>query len=448
MNFKHIIFTLKNIIFRQKAYNNFTESLQNQELTKDQLINVNWEKRKSIIKFCYENIPFYKDYYDKHSFHPNLLKTLEDWDLVPIVEKQHIREYQSHFLFPGIDEKNLINVTTGGSTGEPLKTFRDKRFPEEILKWRMLKRWGFMPSDDMLMLWRIPYQKQRNKQFFYDKLIWWPTNRYKFDVSALSDINLQKIVKILKKKKPPIIWGYVGAVEQLALYLERIDDCINYQPLVWVTAAPISEIQKRLFERRLSNKVLNQYACSEVHWVAASIPNSDFLLVEDDYRHVDIVNTNDNIVEDGVEGDLLITDLVNKSFPLIKYRVGDRSKKVKNQLKKYPFTQIEPVKGRVTDVIQFSNGIKLSGEYLTTIFDDYTDFLKQFQIIQKNNFEIIIKIVPYPKYKEQIKEILYPVIDNLKVKINFATEIQLKVVDELHSDKGKIRFIKSELNEI
>lgn len=444
MFFKNSIFWLKQKVFFSKDYILYKNSISNESLSSDDIDQINWEKRIKIIAFVYKNIPFYKEFYDTNGFHPNDLKTFDDWAKVPILEKEYIRERKDDILNPRISRKKLINVTTGGSTGKPLNSFRDKTFPESILKWRMLKRWGVSPASDMLMLWRIPIKSNSIINKLINELIWWPTKRYKFDASSLNEEKLTKIVKIIKNKKPKIIWGYVGAIEQLALYCKDKNIRLTYNPLVWVTAAPLSKIQKQLINSTLSIRILDQYACSELHWVAHSIPGFDNLVVENDFRHVDVVDKQANLLTYDVEGDLLLTDLENFAFPLVKYRVGDRAKKCL-KYKDLPHMCISPVKGRVTDQLSLPNGMVLSGEYLTTIFDEYFNYVSQFQIIYRKDETILIRIVPNMDISEELDTIVLKVINDISKKIEQGVKIKYQFVDFIESDAGKIRYIKKEI---
>jgi phenylacetate-CoA ligase len=439
------VFWSKNRIFRNHALKLYHESLANENKSRDEIIEINWDKRKKIIDYCFENIPFYKKHFKNSFFHPNDLKSLEDWDKVPVLEKKHLRIDKEEILYPGISAKELIKVTTGGSTGKPLNTFRDKRFPEEIIKWRMLKRWEAKPSDDKLMLWRMTESSMSLKNRIINEMIWWPTKRFKVDVSSLNQEKLNDITEYLFKEKPPIVWGYVGAVEQLAIHMEALKLEHDYNPLVWVTAAPLTEVQKNLINKTLSNKVLNQYACSEVHWIAANVPGSDYLVVEDDFRHVDIVDKSGNILKENVEGDILVSDLENYAFPLIKYRLGDRSMRLSAELDSLPFSKIAPVKGRTTDYIKTPSGIIVSGEYLTTIFDDFSSAIKQFQVVQHKNYEIEINYVPFENANHNISEILKKVSDKLQKMTNNEIKIHFITRKFIKSDAGKIRFIISDI---
>lgn len=441
--FKDNFFWLKNTLLRPKAYKEYLKALKTESLTSAELSAINWEKRKKLVAFAYDNIPFYKMFYNEHNFHPNDLKTEKDWTLVPILEKKCIREQNQDMLLPNVSKKDLINVTTGGSTGEPLKTFRDKTFPEEIIKWRMLKRWDISPADDMLLLWRIPKAHSGLKYKITNNLLWWPTRRLKYDSSVLNDATLQKIYKDLVSKKPKIIYGYVGAVEQLALYLNKNNLKINYEPLVWVTAAPVSQVQKAIFSSVFGPKILDQYACSELHWVASNQPNENDLLLDSDYRHMDIIDAQNRPLSYGVEGDILLTDLENHVFPLLKYRVGDRSMFVENHSQS-PFPMIAPVKGRNSEFTITPSGIVVNGEYLTTIFDEYTDYILQFQVHQLENYTVEVKVVVRNQDEQTIKSV-EEVLNVLRTKTNHEVEIKSLFVDFIPHDRGKIRYIKCDV---
>ena len=85
----NFIFWTKNYLFRPNAIKQYKASLVNIE-NDSNLKTLNWEKRVSIIRYAYNNIPFYRKYYDDNGFHPNMLKSENDWNLIPILEKKYI----------------------------------------------------------------------------------------------------------------------------------------------------------------------------------------------------------------------------------------------------------------------------------------------------------------------------------------------------------------------
>ena len=73
----------------------------------------------------YEQIPFYRRHYDKHCFHPDQVRTLEDVTRrVPIVTKQMLRDDQAEYppfgSYLGVDPSSLVRIHgSSGTTGKP-----------------------------------------------------------------------------------------------------------------------------------------------------------------------------------------------------------------------------------------------------------------------------------------------------------------------------------------
>ena len=103
---------------------------------------------------------------------------------------------------------------------------------------------------------------------------------------------------------------------------------------------------------------------------------------------------------------------------------------------------MDKVKGRVSDNITLPNNVILSGEFLTTIFDDYTDYVNQFQIVQKKDLSIVIKVKLYNAIDS---DLIIKVVDNeLGKRINNQVPFNLEFVTEISSEKGKLRFVIKE----
>ena len=61
MNFRDFVFWSKNYLFRKKAIAQYRDALNNQKESIDKIKEINWEKRKKIVVYAYENIPIYKE---------------------------------------------------------------------------------------------------------------------------------------------------------------------------------------------------------------------------------------------------------------------------------------------------------------------------------------------------------------------------------------------------
>ena len=107
--------------------------LRQQALSLDEIESINWSKRKRLIRFAFENVPFYRERFKDFGLHPEDLKCPEDFTLLPFLTKQDLRDHFDGLVSKVAQKKYCALATTGGSTGIPVKIYQDKRVPVEGL---------------------------------------------------------------------------------------------------------------------------------------------------------------------------------------------------------------------------------------------------------------------------------------------------------------------------
>lgn len=439
---KEQIFWIKNR-FRIVAYLQYKEVCRHEKLSVHELEEYEWEKQKSIVEIAYNHSRFYKRFYDGKGFHPSMLRNKADWQKVPVLEKDLVRNYCDEILSDEAIPSIIYESTTGGSTGKPLKVFHDRRFHSEILGWRSFRWWGVSPSASVgIVHRRVPKTKlQKIKK----KIIWWPTYRTYLDASFIDDDNISDFIKSIIKHK--IVWlqGYVGALEKVADYIIDHDVNIDSLKMVWSTSSPLFEHVRDKMERAFGCKVMNQYGCCEIFHIATQCPQTNQLHIHSDCVHVDVVNSNNEFLIDE-EGDILVTDLRNEVFPLIKYRLGDKGTLLSNYCPcGLNLPMMKEVKGRISDAVICPSGHFVDGNYLTTLFDNYYDYIDQFQVRQDKNYNI--KLIVKLKHPEE--KLSYIILETIRKKfisnVNNEVPVEVQVVDHINDDNGKIRYVISEV---
>jgi phenylacetate-CoA ligase len=278
-------------------------------------------------------------------------------------------------------------------------------------------------------------------------IINWPQEVIRFDATNMTIENIKKFIDEIKIKKPDLIHGYVGAVDAVANYILENNIRVPSPKVLWLTAAPVTKIQEDKISKAFNAPVCDQYGCSEQYFISCECPEKEGLHVFEDTVKVEFLDDDDNPVENNTYGNLVFTNLEEYGFPLIRYKNGDRSRFLETKCscgRVLPL--MDKVKGRVSDNIYLPNKNIMSGEYLTTMFDDYTDDVKQFQIIQKEDYSVTIKIVFHKN--NNVKQIVQNIYDDLQKRIQYSVDLKLEQVSEIISEKGKLQFIKSELRNI
>jgi len=82
------------------------------------------ERLQVVCAYAYEHAPFYKRKWDEAGFHPSKLKSLEDFEKIPVVQKKDLRDAQACMPPFGdylcVPESDVFHIHgTSGTTGRP-----------------------------------------------------------------------------------------------------------------------------------------------------------------------------------------------------------------------------------------------------------------------------------------------------------------------------------------
>jgi phenylacetate-CoA ligase len=289
---------------------------------------------------------------------------------------------------------------------------------------------------------------RRNNTFVnrFKEGMWdWPAKRLNLNAMMITPESLNKFLRQAKRAKLQFLWGYEGGIHHVALFLKKHNIEFPTQlKAVISTSSPLPDAHRALFKQIFHCDVYDQYGSCEVQWLGTECPHHHGLHIPWDIRRVEIVDANGSQMPRGEMGDVVVTDLLNRSFPFIRYRNGDRCRMLDRDTDcTIPFPLLDAVKGRVTDLVKFPDGSCIAGDYLTTIFDRYPMAVEAFQVIQRKDGSVELHYVP-SNTPESPKEIAL-VVEGLKKLIGDRAVVKTFEEREIRHDRGKTRFVLSEM---
>jgi len=434
---KKLAFFSKNLLFRPRSIRfarRFACESQLEEPERQALI---LSRLRDIVKCAWDNSPYYREKYRDVGLSDGIINSFAEFELLPPLEKSEIREHGDLILNQNFPKRLLKESSTGGSTGIPVKVFHDRSIPLDTVGWYVLRQFGGDISDNAAFLER--YNPHRQK-FPVNKLMWLPTRRCFLDVSNITNERWHDFYRRCRGISPVYIQGYVGAVEEFAEFLSRNSLSLPSLRFVWTTAAPLTDASRLRMELIFKCPVYSQYGCCECYWLASECRQKQMHYF-DTIRHFEILDENNRPLPDGETGDLAITDLLNHAFPLIRYRNGDRLKKLPGNCScgsRLPL--LGKINGRTTDIIRLPGGGCVPGDFLTTIFDHAPEAVNRLQVVQHKDHSITIRYVPASTGSEAA---VAEVCAGLGKQFG-GIKVSAEAVDEIPSDRGKIRFVVSE----
>ncbi len=137
---------------------------------------------------------------------------------------------------------------------------------------------------------------------------------------------------------------------------------------------------------------------------------------------------------------MVVTDLHNLAMPFIRYATGDLARAADGA--PCPcgrgLPRIASVEGRSADTLSDGDGRKVSGIALVTIFVDLAPAVRQYQVVQRRDRSLVVRVVPTPAFDATARErILGHCADYLP-----GVPVTIEMVEAIEpSATGKRRFI-------
>jgi phenylacetate-CoA ligase len=441
MSFKRVVFESKKALAMPASRKLYRQLKAAERLDPEALAALQDERALSHARFAMEHTRFYRERYSDAGF---TLKDLQDpaaFFELPIIEKADVREHAGLFRSTEATERNSGRSTTGGSTGEPLQLLQDRRFGARALEWRLFDWWGVNPWDDIAIVYR---QMKSARQSAKHRLQWWPTRRFQLNAYNMNAETIAEFLRNWSEARPSLLIGYVGGVAELAREVQRLGIALPAPVAVAVTAAPLTQADRAAMEAAFRAPVYDHYRSAEIPWMAGECSRQDGLHVFSDVRRLEILDEAGAPVSPGVTGEVVLTDMTNRVFPLIRYRLGDRTSSMPGLCGcGVTLPRIRPVAGRKSEALRLPDGQTIAGEGLTQLFSSNPAAVRQFQVHQRSDYSVELRCVPGTAADSQ--ETIARVVGDLERIVRHQVPVRLQVVDSIPHDGGKIRYIKTDI---
>jgi phenylacetate-CoA ligase len=393
-------------------------------------------KLQSLLRYCFNNIKYYREAFEQTGISPEQIKTAEDLHKIPILTKEQLRERFWDFLPHELPACRVSR--TSGSTGVPVCILSDKNSrvfnSAAVIRYRQALGIGFVGKAILtpLKTTNEPYRKKPHWTYLQGIHKTYYVNPY-----IDSQDNIEYAGKLLNKLKKPALIGITTAVRTLA-YKVRDGFFPSFRPGAILTTGEILSSEVRsLLETTFGTKVADIYACNESGDIAWQCRYSNGYHINADNVIVEIVK-GDEPAADGQTGEVVITNLNRYSMPIIRYKNGDLARLTEQPCPcgcKLPV--IAEIVGRTGEDIFLPDGKTVPWNQLKSLMNHPQ--VRQFQLVQNIDGILKIKYVAESKADISVLEQLlsYRFRNLLGNSISIATE-QVSRIDPAPSGKSKL----------
>ena len=210
---------------------------------------------------------------------------------------------ESTFLSPHKNEKYFVEYTTG-SSGYPLISIKseNERVALGMNTWKLRKEIdNINPREMFAFIHNYTGEKLQKEKKLIDLLEYLRTEKYYW--WHINQEKLANIARIVANKR--IHFQFLRVIENNGSYM--------------------GESERKEYEKLFDCKVVDNYGCREV-WTIAYSCKCNHLHINTDHIIFELYDENDNLIEDyDREGRVVVTSLLQKNMPFVKYDTGDRA---------------------------------------------------------------------------------------------------------------------------
>lgn len=374
-------------------------------------------------------------YVSRHSAFYNRYENYKSLSDFPVVNKEILKEnWDDVFISEFKIRSDNKEKRTSGSTGTPFQLFWDRRkHCRMIADAKYFSHLGGVESHEKIVCMivnekgdRSPIEKQKRDNVF---------NIY---CSLFDDVSIKTILSELNQLSPKMIIAYGSMWDAIANYIyEGKAEKILFTPTsIMSEAEGLKERTREIISEFFGCPVYSRYGNEECGTLAQ----------EDGTKYGHRLNTasycieilrldSDEPADDGEIGRVVITDLFNYAFPLIRYDNGDLASKIVTPDRK---VYLNCIIGRKVDALYTTDGRMVNWLHSLIFLKKYRD-IKQFQIVQESRTEFVWNMNTQNKDYESLiqkegKEIFGE--DSIHI-INYVTDIP-----RMRSGKTKMTVCK------
>ena len=321
-----------------------------------------------LLTFVSRYSEFYRPYQD--------FKSLQDF---PVVNKDVLKEnWEQIFVQEFKRRTDNREKYTSGSTGIPFHvTWDHRKHCRMIADIKYFAKMGSCESHERIVCLVVEKKKhyipmERMKR----------DNVYTINCSYFDDTGVRDLLEETAKYNPKLIIAYSSMWDSIADYIARgkAGSCTMHLSSIMAEAEALKSRTRQILQDYFNCPIYSRYGNEECGTLAQEDGSGYGHRINTASYNFEILKMDSNEhAGDGEIGRVVITDLFNYAFPIIRYDNGDLAIK-----KELPDGRVylEDIVGRKVDMLYTTDG-RMVNWLRSLIFLKYCTDIKQFQLVQE-----------------------------------------------------------------
>ncbi|SHJ39872.1 phenylacetate-CoA ligase [Clostridium cavendishii DSM 21758] len=283
------------------------------------------EALKSVCNWVFNNNKFYNNAFSKADIGLDAIKTLDDFKKIPFLTKEDLRKDKYYTCSIPSNEIAQVFSSTGTTGGKPIYMFHS--WEDLYIRDLSMSNKLFDILSEDVVLNALPYEMSSSGLSFHNAC------QSKIGATVISTgkggfySTPEKTVEIIRDLKPTIIITtptyamYIG--QMLREAISESNESINVRK-IYLTGEGCSKAFKNRLENLWDSKCYAFYGSLEAGQIGVECSDGSGYHIYGSHTYVEIVDPKTGeVLPEGSNGEVVITTLLRKGSPLVRYRTGD-----------------------------------------------------------------------------------------------------------------------------
>lgn len=437
---QHLFLAAHEALLRRPTLRFARELEASQWLSPSEIRELQKAKLARLLQHAEECVPFYRKRFADAGLNRSGADPLEVLRSLPILSKEQIREAGEDIVWPQ-SPGGLSMRSTGGSTGEPLTFYLDRRRQayDQAARMRAHRWFGVSPGECEIQLWGSPIERKRTDRMraIRDRLF----NQHLLDAFQMSPSRMNRYLDEWDRLRPAVLFGYPSSIALFVRHARSMGRCLDTTRLhaVFVTGEVCYPHDRKIIEQYFGVQVADGYGSREAGFIAHQCRHGG-MHVTAECVIVEILRDGQEVAV-GESGEIVVTHLDAYGMPFIRYRTGDVGRLLPGRCRcGRGLPLMDVVQGRATDFLLLPDG---TIKHALSIIYPLREMagIEKFRVTQAEDLAVTIEIV---KQRTASKPSVEGVEHGVRPILGRDVRLGVRFVDSIEeSASGKFRYVIS-----
>lgn len=405
------------------------------------------DRLRRLITWAYDTVPYYRALMDDTGLGPKDIDSTESLARLPILRKRDVQAAKDALLSTHVRPDDLEPKATSGTTGTPLRLYRDQRAAAfgQATWWQVLGWAGVSPADPHAFA-TLPRRPDEDQVHFtaWHRLM--GTCILPFEPVVNRDG--ERVVAFLERANPTVISAYPSYLHLLSRLVLDSGAALRIRPrAIFYNGEQMTEETRELTVKAFGCPIFSRYGANEFSAMVVQTCERGSWHVNTEGFIVELVDGNpgDPYGASSQRGRMLITDLRNHVMPFIRYEIGDIGWIANTG--RCPCGRAFPIlgglEGRVEEYLVTGTGRRIPAAVFQRVLRVQGDLFWEYQMRQQQPTELELWVIPRQAYTHAQAQALAEHVENF---LNHEVTARVKIVDHIPREpSGKRPVLRSSL---